>query len=102
MRESGTRTWFQSSEAYDFFASLPALFRPFAIAVECVSGKGKTLRGVCIGYVTMERNPLKQFFARRAATVNDKKGAKRSFFVLNPYILRQNIQNMQAYLFFFR
>ena len=68
VQESRTGTWFQSPEAYEFFASMPELFRPFAIAVERVNEltSERTLRGVCVGYVTKERSRLKQFFTRRA------------------------------------
>ena len=50
------------------FASMPELFRPFAIAVERVNEltNERKLRGVCVGYVTRESNKLKQFFTRRA------------------------------------
>lgn len=37
VRKSETGTWFQSPEAYDFYASLPAVMRPFVIAVERVN-----------------------------------------------------------------
>ena len=72
MRESQNGTWFQTPEAYDFFASMPALFTPFAIAIENDANDGNDanddfkLRGVCVGYVTVEKNPIKQFFTRRA------------------------------------
>jgi hypothetical protein len=59
---SETGTWFQSPEAYDFFASMPELMEPFVYGVES-AGK---LRAVCVGYITKERNPIKQFFTRRA------------------------------------
>ena len=68
VQTSTTGTWFQSPEAYDFFASLPELFVPFAygIADFRLQIEDCELRGVCCGYVTVERNPLKQFFTRRA------------------------------------
>ena len=68
VRESRTGTWFQSPEAYMLFASMPDLFRPFAIAVERVNEltNERALRGVCVGYVTRERNKWKHFFTRRA------------------------------------
>ena len=59
---SATGTWFQSAEAYDFFASMPELYRPFAYGIE----NDGSLRGVCIGYVTVEKNAVKQFMMRRA------------------------------------
>ena len=67
VRKSKTGTWFQSPEAYDFYASLPDVMEPFVFGVTCdglsVSGN---LRAVGVGYVTKERNSLKQFFTRRA------------------------------------
>jgi hypothetical protein len=65
VRTSETGTWFQSPEAYDFFASLPELVEPFVYGVE-ESGE---LRAVCVGYVTKEPNPIKQFFTRRAIII---------------------------------
>ena len=59
---ASTGTWFQSPDAYGFFLSLPKLFRPFAVGVV----HNERLRGICVGYVTVERNPIKQFFTRRA------------------------------------
>ena len=70
VQESKTGTWFQSPEAYDFFSSLPDIFEPFVVGVERVSelaNEGMSgLRGVCVGYITKERNPLKQLCTRRA------------------------------------
>ena len=72
VRTSETGTWFQSPEAYDFFASLPEFMEPFAVGVACSpeSDSGQIdeerLCAVCVGYVTKERNPIKQFFTRRA------------------------------------
>jgi hypothetical protein len=65
VQTSETGTWFQSPEAYDFFASLPELMEPFVYAVE----RGGELRAVCVGYVTKESNPIKQFFTRRAIII---------------------------------
>lgn len=62
---SVTGTWFQSPEAYDFFTSMPELFAPFAFGIE---NEG-SLRGVCCGYVTVEKNAVKQFLTRRAIIV---------------------------------
>ena len=65
VRTSEMGTWFQSPEAYDFFASLPELMAPFVYGVE----RAEKLCAVCVGYVTKERNPIKQFFTRRAIIV---------------------------------
>lgn len=77
--ESETGTWFQSPEAYEFFASMPDLFRPFVVAVannpslseaqHSSTPSLQTLRAVCCGYVTVEKNPIKQFFTRRAIII---------------------------------
>lgn len=71
VQTSATGTWFQTPEAYMLFASMPDLFRPFALAVERVNEltNERTLRGVCVGYVTVERNPIKQYFTRRAIII---------------------------------
>ena len=66
VRESETGTWFQSPEAYEFFASMPELFEPFVFGIQPSAISHQTLRGVCVGYVTRERNRLRQFFTRRA------------------------------------
>ena len=65
VRSSETGTWFQSPEAYDFFASLPDLMDPFVYALE----KDGKLCTVCVGYVTKEPNPIRQFFTRRAIII---------------------------------
>lgn len=62
VRESETGSWFQSVEAYAFFKSLPEHFEAFAVGVEH-SGK---LRGVCCGYVTVDKQSVRQYFTRRA------------------------------------
>lgn len=62
---SETGTWFQSPEAYDFFASLPELMDPFVYGLE----RAGKLCAVCVGYVTKERSAIKQFFTRRAIII---------------------------------
>lgn len=62
---SSIGTWFQTPEAYEFFASQPELFQPFAFGLE---NEGE-LRGVCCGYVTVEKSALKQMLTRRAIIV---------------------------------
>lgn len=74
-----TGTWFQTPEAYLFFASMPELFRPFVMAISketplseaqhSINPPLQTLRAVCVGYVTKERSALKQFFTRRAIII---------------------------------
>ena len=65
VQSSATGTWFQSPEAYDFFASMPELFKPFVFGLE---NEG-VMRAVCAGYVTVEKNAVKQFMMRRAIIV---------------------------------
>lgn len=65
LKESSTATWFQSAEAYNFYASMPDLFDPFVYAVE----NGGLLKGVIVGYITREKNAIKQFFTRRAIVI---------------------------------
>ena len=70
---SSTGTWFQTPEAFDFYASQPELFKPFAIGIcnlkfETINAQS-TLCAVCVGYVTKEKNPIKQFLTRRAIII---------------------------------
>ena len=70
VEKSSTGTWFQTPEAYAFFASMPELFKPFVVAVERISGlEVSELVGVCVGYVTNEKSAVKQFFTRRAIII---------------------------------
>lgn len=58
-------TWFQTPEAYRFYASVNNEMTPFAFGIEC-DGE---LRAVVVGYVTKEKSALKQFFTRRAIII---------------------------------
>ena len=94
---SETGTWFQSPEAYDFFASMPELMEPFAYAAE-ESGE---LRAVCVGYVTKEPNSLKQFFTRRAIIIGGvvvaTNCAKEDIAILLSYI-RKELHTKSIYI----
>lgn len=57
---SPVASWFQTPEAYDFFASVPASVEPFVVAVE-----DKQLKGVIVGYTVAEGGPMKRFFSKR-------------------------------------
>ena len=72
VRTSETGTWFQSPEAYDFYASLPALMESFVYGVE----NAGQLCAVCVGYVTKERSPIQQFFTCRAIIIGGPAIAK--------------------------
>ncbi len=71
VKASATGTWFQTPEAYCFYESMPELFRPFVVAVksEELKVKSQQLRGVCVGYVTVEKSAFKQFLTRRAIII---------------------------------
>lgn len=79
-------TWFQTPEAYQFYASNPEEMIPFAYGIEDdevkgerleVNGMGNSeadnqasrLKAVCVGYVTKANSALKQFFTRRAIII---------------------------------
>lgn len=65
VQSSPTATWFQTKEAYDFYASLPEEMTPFALGIE----EDGHLAGVIVGYTTQEKNPIKQFLTRRAIII---------------------------------
>lgn len=89
VRTRETGTWFQSPEAYDFFASLPELMEPFVYGVE----RADKLCAVCVGYVTKEPNPIKQFFTRRAIIIGGvavaANGAKEDIVILLNYVRKE-------------
>lgn len=75
--ESPYATWFQTQEAYQFYASLNEEMTPFAFAVaeeasmpnSLIAQSPYRLKALCVGYVTRERNALKQLFTRRAIII---------------------------------
>ncbi|MGM9818718.1 MAG: lipid II:glycine glycyltransferase FemX [Paludibacteraceae bacterium] len=71
VHSSPTGTWFQTPEAYDFFAGLQEEFRPFVVALVRTNEarNEQLLLAVCVGYITVEQNSLKQFFTRRAIII---------------------------------
>lgn len=76
---SPTGNWFQTPEAYDFLTSQPELFQPFVLAIQNEKedqNQNEKLMAVCVGYVTVEKNPLKQFATRRAIVVGGPAIAK--------------------------
>ncbi len=73
VQTSTTGTWFQTPEAYEFFAGQPELFSPFAFGLvndqSPMTNDQSQLHAVCCGYVTVEKNAVKQFMMRRAIIV---------------------------------
>lgn len=61
VQSSAVSTWFQTDEAYRFYQSVGGM-KVFAYGV---TEQGR-LTGVVVGYITHERNPIKQYFTRRA------------------------------------
>ena len=76
---SPTATWFQTPEAYEFYAANSSELIPFAFGIEECRGDeamrqlgdkdGDRLVGVIVGYITRERNAIKQYFTRRAIII---------------------------------
>ena len=64
VKRSPVATWFQTREAYTFFASLTFL-KTFAYAIE-VDGQ---LKGLVSGYLQQDGGKLKMFFSRRAIII---------------------------------
>ena len=60
VQSSPTATWFQTNEAYRFYQSVGGM-QAFTSGVTDEGG----LVGVVVGYITHERNPIKQYFTRR-------------------------------------
>lgn len=65
LETSETANWFQTREAYAFFAAVPEEMQPFCFAAE----EDGRLVGIMQGYLTQASNRLKQWFTRRAIIV---------------------------------
>ena len=58
-------TWFQTKEAYEFYAANPVEMKPFAVGIN----EDNNLKGLVVGYITNEKNSIKQFLTRRAIII---------------------------------
>ena len=58
-------TWFQTKEAYEFYAANPDEMTPFAVGIV----ENGHLAGVIVGYTTQENNPIKQLFTARSIII---------------------------------
>lgn len=58
-------TWFQTKEAYEFYAANSKEMTPFAVAIQ----RTNKLVAVCVGYITQAKNKLVQCFTRRAIII---------------------------------
>lgn len=72
--QSPYATWFQTREAYEFYASVPEEMMPFVYAIE----RERELQALCVGYITQERSALKQYFTRRAIIIGGPVIAKNA------------------------
>lgn len=61
IENSPVATWFQTEEAYRFYQFVGGM-QAFVYGVS----EEDRLVGVVVGYITKEKNPIKQFFTRRA------------------------------------
>ena len=58
-------TWFQTKEAYEFYAAVSTELAPFAVGIE----ENGYLVGVIVGYTTQEKNPIKQLLTCRSIII---------------------------------
>lgn len=61
VNKSAVASYFQTYECYKFYKALSFL-EPFLFAIS----ENKQLKGVIVGYIEHDKNPLKQFLTRRA------------------------------------
>jgi len=62
LKSSSTRSFFQTRECYELYASNPTFMKPFCIAVE----DDGALKGIIIGFVQRDGGKIKQYLSRRA------------------------------------
>ena len=65
VQSSPTATWFQTKEAYEFYAANPEEMTPFAVGIE----ENGHLVGVIVGYTTQEKHPIKQLLTCRSIII---------------------------------
>ena len=65
IQSSPTATWFQTKEAYEFYASNPEEMTPFIVGIE----EDGHLTGVIVGYTTQEKSPIKQILTCRSIII---------------------------------
>ena len=65
VQSSPTATWFQTPEAYEFYAAVSTELLPFALGIE----EDGHLVGVIVGYTTQEKNPIKQLLTCRSIII---------------------------------
>ena len=65
IQSSPVATWFQTPEAYAFYASLPEEMTPFAVAIQ----RTNKLVAVCVGYITQAKNKLVQCLTCRVIII---------------------------------
>ena len=65
VQSSPYATWFQTKEAYEFYAANPAEMTPFAVAIQ----RTNKLVAVCVGYITQAKNKLVQCLTCRAIII---------------------------------
>lgn len=59
-------SWFQTIQAYQFYASLPKLFQSFVYALKDTEMDKSYLKAIVVGYITKEKSAVKQHFTKRA------------------------------------
>lgn len=84
IKQSNVATWFQTKVAYKFYESLPGIMIPFVVALV----KNNVLRGIVVGYITQEKNPIKQLLTRRAIIVGGP--------LLANYITNQEVELLMS------
>lgn len=97
IQTSPVATWFQTEEAYRFYASLPEIMTPFILAIT----EETTLTGVIVGYITKEKNPIKQYFSRRAIIIGGpllSQDISQDALTLLLNTLKQTISNQAIYI----
>lgn len=65
VQSSPTATWFQTKEAYEFYAAVSNELAPFALGIE----EDGHLTGVIVGYTTQENSLIKQLLTCRSIII---------------------------------
>lgn len=97
--QSPYATWFQTREAYLFYASQSRSMRPFVFAVE----EDHNLCGLVAGYITHTPTPIKQYFTRRAIIIGGallSENIREEALSLLLSVTRNNLSHKSIYIEF--
>ncbi len=92
VEQSPYATWFQTKEAYEFYASNPEEMAPFVYGLE----RDRELCVLIVGYITKEKSAFKQFFTRRAIVIGGPLIGEHATEFDIEHLLRETVSELKS------